>query len=73
MQAVMAEHFDCAAPASFNSTVYPPPWKYLATAPRPAAWRSVYLAGIVELFHRPAVINAGNSTPVAVRFAAVPM
>ena len=41
-------------------------------APRPAAWRSVYRAGILELFHRPAVINAGSSTPLFTRSWAMP-
>ena len=34
--------------------------------PRPTAWPSVYCAGIQELFHRPACISAGRSTPEAV-------
>ena len=39
---------------------------------RPAAWRSVYCPGILELFHRPAVIREGSSMPVAVRSKAMP-
>jgi len=33
-------------------------WQYVATAKRSAAWRSVYRAGILDLFHRLAVIRA---------------
>ena len=39
---------------------------------RPAAWRSVCCPGILELFHRPAVIREGSSMPVAVRSKAMP-
>ena len=34
-----------------------------ATAPLPAAWASVYRAGMVGLSQRPAVISSGNSAP----------
>ena len=39
---------------------------------RPAAWRSVYCPGILELFHPPAVIREGSSMPVAIRSKAMP-
>ena len=33
----------------------------------------LYLAGILEVFHRPAFMRAGNSTPVAARSWAIPV
>ena len=44
----------------------------MATAPGPAAWRSVYLAGILDLFHGQDVVSAGNSTPEVARSWATP-
>ena len=44
----------------------------MATAPGPAAWRSVYLAGILDLFHGQEVVSAGNSTPEVARSWAPP-
>ena len=40
--------------------------------PRPAAWRSVYRAGILGDFHRPAVSSSGRAKPAADRSWAIP-
>ena len=40
------------------------PYVVPATAPRSGAFRSVYLAGILEDFHRPAGIRSGICTPL---------
>ena len=48
------------------------PGNTLATAPRPRACFSVYLAGIRADCHRPATISAGSSAPLAARSWAIP-
>ena len=66
----MGRYSALVAGASIGGHFRRAPWSYLATAPLPAAWVSVYLAGMVG--QRPAVINYGSSAPAALRPCAIP-